>query len=243
MAAKKIHMAPEETARVSSFAIKKDAQKNFRSREAFRALRSNIQFCGSDIRTIMFTSCIPNEGKSYVSYTTAKVFAETGKKVLFLDADLRKSVLRKRLHQSNRRTKGLSHFLSGQAGLNEIICPSETEENLSVIFTGPFPPNPAELLSGTLFKLGIRKLRDEFDYIIIDAPPIGSVIDAAIIAGESDGVIMVIAANTVSYRMAQAAKGQLEKANCRILGTVLNKVNVKEAGYYGSYYGNYYGDY
>lgn len=216
---------------------------NFRTREAFRTLRSNIQFCGSEFRTLMFTSSMPDEGKSHVSYMTAAAFAELGKQVLFIDADLRKSVLKKRIRQANRKSKGLSHFLSGQASLSEIICPSEDMENLSLIFTGPFPPNPAELLAGEMFRLGIRKLKEDFDYIIIDVPPVGSVIDAAIVAKECDGAILVIASNMVSYRVAQSVKKQLEKADCKILGTVLNKVNAKEQGYYGKYYGDYYGDY
>ncbi|MCD2492291.1 CpsD/CapB family tyrosine-protein kinase [Lacrimispora sp. NSJ-141] len=215
---------------------------DFRTQEAFKTLRSNIQFCGSEFRTIVFTSCIPNEGKSHVSYMTAAAFAELGKKVLFIDADLRKSVLRKRLHQTARKTKGLSHFLSGQAALSEIVCPSETIDNMSLVFTGPFPPNPAELLSGEMFRLGLARLEEQFDYIFLDAPPVGSVIDAAIIAKECDGVILVIAANMVSYRIAQSVKAQLDKTDCKILGTVLNKVDMKEHGYYGQYYGQYYGD-
>lgn len=216
---------------------------DFKIKEAFRTLRSNIQFCGSEFRTLVFTSCIPNEGKSHVSYMTAAAFAELGKRVLFIDADLRKSVLKKRIRQANKKTKGLSHFLSGQANLTEIIYPSDTVENMSLIFTGPFPPNPAELLAGEMFRLGLRKLREDFEYIIIDAPPVGSVIDAAIIAKECDGALLVISANTVSYRLAQGVKEQLEKTDCKILGTVLNKVDTKEQGYYGQYYGKYYGEY
>lgn len=217
---------------------------DFKVREAFRTLRSNIQFCGSEFKTIVLTSCIPNEGKSYVSMMCAEAFAELdNKKVLLIDADLRKSVLKKRMRMNNRKSKGLSHFLSGQASLSEVILPSDRVENLDIIFAGPYPPNPSELLAGEMFRLGLQKLRDKYDYIIIDAPPIGSVIDAAIIAKEADGTVMVIAANTVSYRLAQGAKEQLEKTGCRILGAVLNQVNVKESKYYGNYYGGYYGKY
>lgn len=117
------------------------------------------------------------------------------------------------------------------------------EPNLFVIFAGPVPPNPAELLGSRRFEAFLDGARQAYDYVIIDAPPLGSVIDAAIIAKNSDASVMVISAKTISYKFARVVKEQLEKADCPILGVVLNKVDMKQNKYYGKYYGNYYGNY
>ena len=138
--------------------------------------------------------------------------------------------------------KGLTHFLSGQADVKEVILRTQ-EPNLFVTFAGPVPPNPAELLGGRRFEAFLDGARQAYDYVIIDAPPLGNVIDAAIIAKNSDASVMVISAKTISYKFARVVKEQLEKADCPILGVVLNKVDMKQNKYYGKYYGNYYGNY
>ena len=136
----------------------------------------------------------------------------------------------------------MSHYLSGQYPLDEVLNATNIE-NLSIIFAGPVPPNPAELLGSTLFQNLVTAFRSVYDYVIIDTPPLGSVIDSAVVAQNCDGAVMVIGANTISYRFAQEIRDQLEKSNCKILGVVLNKVNVKSRRYYGKYYGKYYGGY
>lgn len=214
---------------------------DFRTNEAYKSLRTNIQFCGNDIKVISFTSCMPNEGKSNVSFNLASSFAESGKKVIFIDADLRKSVIVGR-YKPDQAVIGLTHYLSGQNNLEEVLYTSNVD-NLDIIFTGPVPPNPAELLSGECFIQLVQKLRREYDYIIIDTPPLGSVIDSAIVAEQCDGIVMVVEANGISYKFAQRVKKQLEKGNCKILGAVLNKVDLSGKGYYSKYYGNYYGNY
>ena len=110
-------------------------------------------------------------------------------------------------------------------------------------FAGPVPPNPAELLGNKRFAEMLEKTREEYDLVIIDTPPLGSVIDSAIVAKQCDGAMLVIANEEISYRFAQKVKDQLDKAGCRILGCVLNKVNLSKGGKMGKYYGNYYGTY
>lgn len=209
--------------------------------EAYKRLRTNIQFCGSDVKVIALTSTVPNEGKSSVSFNLAASMAESGKKVIFLDADLRKSVLVGR-YKINKAVKGLTHYLSGVNPFDEVVY-STNVDNLHVVFSGPVPPNPAELLGNKYFKSLITQLRRTYDYVIIDTPPIGSVIDAAVVAEECDGIVLVIASGEISYKAVQTTKKQMEKTNCRILGAVLNKVPMGKGGYYGKYYGKYYGSY
>ena len=214
---------------------------DFRSKEAFKTLRTNIEFSGNRIQTIFFTSTIPNEGKSTVGFNCACSFAETGKRVLFVDADLRKSVLKSR-YKSGKVKYGFSHFLVGKNEFEEVICETDIP-NLYLVFSGPVPPNPSELLVSDRFKEFIEDAKANFDMIIIDAPPVGSVIDAAIISRSCDGGILVIGSGDISYRFARKAKDQLEVAGCKLLGCVLNKVEGKGKGYYGKYYGRYYGKY
>ncbi|HHT57147.1 CpsD/CapB family tyrosine-protein kinase [Herbinix luporum] len=218
--------------------INKLVRLDFQGREAYKTLRSNIQFCGSDIKIIGLTSCIPNEGKSSVSLNLAISMAEAGKKTVFVDADLRKSVLVGR-YRINQSLRGLAHYLSGINSKDDIIYQSNID-NLYMIFSGPVPPNPSELLGGEKFTDLIKKLSEEYDYVIIDTPPLGSVIDSAVIAKVCNGMILVIEANNISYKFAQKVKQQLEMTGCPILGAVLNKVDISEKGY-GKYYGKYYG--
>jgi len=214
---------------------------DYRSNEAYKNLRTNIQLCGSDVKVIMVTSATPNEGKSSVSFNLAVSLAESGKKVIFIDADLRKSILVGR-YKINKSVKGLTHFLSGICKFEEVMYATNVE-NLLTVFSGPVPPNPSELLGNKTFKLLIKTLRETYDYVIIDTPPLGNVIDSAIVAQECDGAIFVIAANTISYKFIQNTMVQLKKTDCKILGAVLNKVDMSESGYYSKYYGKYYGKY
>ena len=169
--------------------------------------------------------------------SVASSLAEGGKKVLFIDADLRKSVLAGR-HKIGKEVKGLSHFLSGQAKLEEVLVKT-SEPRLYAVFAGIIPPNPAELLESKSFAALLREMRKVYDYVIVDAPPLGSVIDGAIIAKHCDAAIMVISANKISRKFAKDVKRQLEKTGCPIIGAVLNKVNMKQDKYYGKYYGKY----
>lgn len=212
---------------------------DFKSNEAYKSLRTNIMFCGNDIKLICITSCLPNEGKSVVSFHLAISLAQSGKKVAFLDGDLRRSIMVGR-YKPDQAVSGLTHYLSGQSYREEIIYDTNIE-NLSIIFTGPVAPNPAELLSSVLFAELLQELRKYYDYIIIDSPPLGRVIDSAIIAEHCDGVVLVIEANAISYKLAQKVKNQLQRGNIRILGAILNKVEASSTNY--KYYGRKYKKY
>ena len=211
---------------------------DFKTKEAYKTLRTNVQFCGNDVKIISLTSCVPNEGKSMVSFNLAISMAETGKKVLFIDADLRKSVLIGR-YKINKAIKGLTQYLLGVEQLDDVRY-STNVKNMDLILSGPVPPNPAELLNNEKFTELLETARKEYDYVIIDTPPIGQVIDPAIVAQQTDGVIFLISQANISYKYAQKQIEQMRKSGCRILGAVLNKVDPEEkGGYYGGYYGKY----
>lgn len=225
--------------------LKREMKEDYNYNESMKTLRTNIQFCGSSIRSIMFTSALPDEGKSDVSFSLAESLAQIGKKTIVIDADIRKSILVSR-YQLRQEVCGLSQYLSGQKTLDEVIYDTNVE-NLSVIFAGPYSPNPAELLEEDLFARMMENLERYYDYIIIDTPPMGNLIDGAIIATHCDGAVIVIESGAISYRLEQKVKGQIEKSGCRILGVVLNKTDLDSQGYYSRYgkYGKYsrYGKY
>ena len=210
---------------------------DYHSRESYKMTRSNIQFCGEDKKVIVFTSSVPNEGKSSTSLNIALSLAESGQKVLYIDADLRKSVLQRRT-QVSQQIRGLSHYLVGQAEFKDIMHDVGIPR-IRVVFPGPKPPNPAELLGHERFETMITACRHVFDYIIIDSPPLGSVIDSAVIAKNCDGLIYVVAAKTIRYKFAQQIIKQINRTGCPVLGVILSKVKMDENPF-GSYYG-YYG--
>ena len=210
---------------------------DFQCREAYKTLRSNIEFCGKDIHSFAITSCIPNEGKSEVSFEVAISFAQSGKKVLLIDADLRKSVFTEHL-KSGRIRYGLTNYFAGQCSLEECTC-STDEPNFYLIVCGPHSPIPTELLSSSMFDELIETAKKEYDLVIIDTPPVASVIDAALVGQKVDGVVVTVASGAVSYQLLQDVIDQLKTANCRILGCVLNKADLGGSGTYGKYYGKY----
>lgn len=212
------------------------------SREAYKSLRTNLMFCGENKRVIAVTSCTPGEGKSNISLNLSIALAETEKRVLLIEADLRKPALMGCV-QVKEKIKGLTYYLSGQSNLQETICATDIP-GFHMIFAGRIPPNPSELLGNERFAPMVRCLRNSYDYIIIDTPPLGSVIDCAVVAECCDGVMLVLEAGNISYKLAQEVKGQLEKTKCPILGAVLNKVSQGRKAYGGHYgkksvYGRY----
>lgn len=219
--------------------IRTTEQLDFRAKEAYKTLRTNLSFAGKDIKVISLTSCTPSEGKSSVSFQLCMSLAESGKKTILVDADMRKSVLRGR-YKASREKYGLSHYLSGQAEFDDVCCRTNIE-NLDIIFAGPVPPNPSELLAGERYGTLIELLRWKYDYVIVDTPPLGSVVDGAVASAYCDGAVIVIESGAVSHKFVKSIKEQLDRVGCRVLGCVLNKVDLKKSGYYKKYYGYYSG--
>lgn len=220
--------------------VSKFIPKEFRVSEALKTLRTNLMFSGNSIRVIGFTSFSAAEGKSTVSLQTAIAFAQAGKRVLLVDADLRKSVLPSRLRLRNKM-EGLSHYLSGLANVNELLRETDVP-GLYIMFAGSRVPNSAELLGNENFAKLIPALKDVFDYVIVDTAPLGQVIDCAVMAPHLDGVVLLVDATNNSYKLERRIKNQIEKSGGKVLGVILNQVNIDERrGYYGKNYGYYYG--
>lgn len=207
--------------------------------EAYKVLRTNIRFCELDtkIKSLTITSYSPGEGKTATSVNLAVSMAQSGMKVLLVDADLRKPMLHKNPARSS--IKGLSNYISGYAILDEIINSTDTP-GLYYIASGAKPVNPAELIGSRRFDDFLKTVKEEYDMVIIDTPPLGSVIDCAIVAPKTDGTLIVIEPHRVKNRNARMLKEQLERAGARILGVVLNKVPGRD--YKKAYRGyDYYG--
>lgn len=220
--------------------VSKFIPKEFRVSEALKTLRTNLIFSGNSIRVIGFTSFNASEGKSTVSLQTAIAFAQAGKRVLLVDADLRKSVLPSRLRVRNKM-EGLSHYLSGLANVNELLRETDVP-GLYIMFAGSRVPNSAELLGNENFAKLIPALKDVFDYVIIDTAPLGLVIDCAVMAPHLDGIVLLVDSTNNSYKLERRIKSQIEKSGGKVLGVILNQVNIDERrGYYGKNYGYYYG--
>ena len=214
----------------------------FAMAEEIKNLRTAITFSGEDIRTIVFTSCIPNEGKSTISIEVVRSFAELGKKTLLLDCDLRKSVFKHRIKEGKIK-KGLTHYLTGQGTLEEIVYKntSEDDSEFYVIPAGPFSNSPTELLASDKFNDMLSSLRAQYDVVIIDTPPLASVVDASIVSAQADGTVIVAGAGAISYQIVQKVKDKLISSGARILGVVLNKVDKSKKSYGYYKYGKDYG--
>lgn len=233
-----------ESIRQEANGIQKQIKIPSRMRESFKSLRANLEFCGTDYRVIALTSSIPNEGKSTVSLQLAYQLALSGKKTLFIDADMRKSLFAEKLAIEKYKRQGLSEILAGKLKFDECVRSSDIE-NLSILISGNFPPNPAELLSSSAFASLIKQLREQYDYVIIDTPPLASVIDSAVIGKVCDGVIVVIGSDLVSRYVVARVCQQLAMASCKVLGAVVNKVKISNRTIYGTYGSNraYYNTY
>lgn len=207
--------------------------------EAYRTIRTNIKFsniAGHELKTILLTSATPNEGKSTTISNLAVVMAQAGYKVVLLDCDFRNPTQHKMF---KLRNKGLSNCVATGSDVMEIIQDTNVE-NLYVLPSGPVAPNPSELLASQNMVDVLETLKQHFDYVLIDTPPIMPVTDAAVISGKVDATIMVIAAGAVSPAIAVEAKTRLEQGGAHIIGVVLNKVDVAASSHYGYGYGYYY---
>ena len=229
--------------------IKGSLALDYAGNEALNTVCTNMMFAGKNIRKIVITSCEPNDGKSFVAIQTVLNMARRGKKVVLMDADLRLSVMNAHYNiELSGSGKGLAHFLSGQCQLEDAIYETN-EQNVYYIPIGTDVQTPLSLISTHDFGALVKALSESFDMVIIDAPPIGLVIDAAEIARRCDGSVLVLEYNKTHRRALQAAKEQMERTGTPILGCILNKVTMdrlstKKYYSYGGRYGyNKYGRY
>lgn len=205
--------------------------------EAYRTLRTNLQFSTVDheLQTILVTSPNPAEGKTTTVCNLAVSFAQIGKKVLIIDGDLRRPRLHTYLGLSN--TVGISNVLTQNLPVQEAM--KESMLDIQVLTCGPIPPNPAELLNSNRLKELLNQLKQCFDIILIDTPPVGVVTDAAILSTLVDGTLMVVASHQTESDQAVRAMKLLQTVGAKVLGTVLTKVPADRKGYYGYQYYEY----
>jgi len=202
--------------------------------EQYRLIRNNIHFSSVDtiIKSIVVTSAESGDGKSTTAANLAIVLAQNGKNVLLVDADLRKPTVHYAFSISN--LNGITSVLTKDSSLDMAVTRCDIP-NIDILTSGPIPPNPSELLDSQAMHLIMEKVKDCYDYIIYDSPPILAVTDSQTIASKCDGVVMVIGSGKTHKEQALKAKTLLEKAGSRIIGVVINGVEEKMTGYYGHY--------
>lgn len=203
--------------------------------EAIRSVRTNIQFSSLDKKNkvISITSTKPSEGKSTVIYKLAKSFADNGDKVILLDCDLRSPSISEIAGINDN--VGITNYLTGKVNIQRAINKDREQSNLDMIFTGPVPPNPAEILASNTFKEFVEDLSKEYDYVFIDTPPVGLFTDASLVSTISDGVVFVIKSSDTKKEEISLALENLKKVDAHILGAVLTHMPMKDKKY-----GNYY---
>ena len=202
--------------------------------EAYRGLRTSLEYSSVDkkLKSLVITSSNPGEGKSTVSSNLAFILSQGGKKVIVVDADLRKPTIHKKFRVDNR--EGLTEILIGKKNINEVS--KKIDENIYVITAGKKTPNPAEMVSSKAMEELIEILKKKYDYVIIDTPPVRTISDGVILSAKADGVVLVVRAGKT--KSADIVKGykELEKVKANIVGSVLNAVDNRRHGYYYYYY-------
>jgi capsular exopolysaccharide synthesis family protein len=216
---------------------------SFAAAEAYKVLRTKLQFSFADERTnriIGVSSAVASEGKSLTAVNLAHSMSQLGKKVLLIDCDMRCPTVHQKLPV--KKAPGLSDYLSGQVAANLIIqpCGMESDGNaFHVISAGRIPPNPVELLSSKKMEKTLEALRESYDYIILDLPPVGEVGDALAVAKQTDGMLLLVRQGVCSRPALNAAARQFEFIDAKILGIVYNCVPEDNAGYKKNYYKKY----
>ena len=217
---------------------------NYQCAEAVNMLCTNLSFSGANVKKILLTSCHQSEGKSFLTMNIMRTMASLGKRVVLVDADLRRSVIATRygLQFSEEKPLGLSHYLAGMADERMVIYETSIP-NAYMIPVGRKVNNSLPLLNSERFQYLLNGLAKDFDYVLVDAPPIGLVIDAAQIAKYCDGTVLVVGYNEVRRQELIDAKAQIDQTGCPILGAVLNQTaydNYLSKKYsYKSYYSHY----
>jgi len=208
--------------------------------ESYRALRTNIEFSAvaTPIKTLLITSPQAGDGKTSVASNLASVLVQSGKKVLLIDADLRRPDLHKIFSLNNR--SGLSEYFRGLADINTILKPIKENMKFMVITSGKLPPNPAEILTTEKIVDLFKAVNDIVDYIILDSPPL-AVTDPVVLSAQVDGVLLVVQPGVTQANSLRIAKEQLERAHAKVIGVVFNRIRRDSASYYyQDYHANYY---
>lgn len=211
--------------------------------EEIKKTRTNLLFSNldDDMKVIMITSSIPGEGKSFISSNLAAAFAQADEKVLLIDCDLRKGRLKK-IFNIPPEVKGLSDLLINKKWEEEYksyINKTEVKK-LDVMISGSYPPNPSELLASNRFEELLNKLRKNYNFVILDCPPIVGLNDAFVVAKKSDRCVLVANSQKTSMEILEKSKAELDKMDVKLAGIILNEIEVQNNKYY--YYGHYYRD-
>ena len=201
--------------------------------EAYRSLRTNIQYSSFDkeYKTLVVTSANMGEGKTTVSSNLALVLSQGEKKILLIDCDMRKPSIHKRFRVTN--THGITDLLLGKKSIDSVI--NKFNNNLHIITSGKIPPNPAEMLDSKVMTKFLDAMKNEYDYIVIDTPPIQAAADAQILSTKTDGILVVVRAGETKKDSVIDSISKLKKVNANIIGTVLNGVENKNEKYYCNY--------
>ena len=213
--------------------------------EGINTLCTNLTFAGEDIHTIMTTSCHASEGKSFITMNMMRTFAQLGKSVVLVDADLRRSVIFARygVHRSHRDTLGLTHYLAGMCNMDQVLYATNIP-GAYMVPVGRMVSNSLALLSSPRLGQLLQWLRRNFDIVLVDVPPVGMIIDAMEVAKSCDGVLLVVNHNKVTRRELTEVARQIRLTDCKILGAVLNNVSLDSYSskryYYKTYYTSHY---
>lgn len=209
--------------------IQKDPKSH--AKEAYRILRTNIQFSAIDriLKSLVVTSSLAGEGKTTTSVNLAYSIAQTDKKVMLIDCDLRRPMIHKVFEVSN--LVGLTTIISENLDYKEFVQRID-DLQIDILTSGPIPPNPTELLGSKRMKNILDKMKEEYDMIIIDSPPVGIVTDAALLSTLADGTLLVCLTGKTELEAIKLSKAALDKVNANIVGVIMNKVSVKKGKYY-----------
>ena len=220
-----------------------NAKSSFYLREAYKTLRTNVNFALADTegcKVVLVTSAMQSEGKSLTALNLAISIAQTGSKVLVIDCDLRRPKLNRLLDMTT--DFGLSNLLVDSSHMNTTIT-SHKEHGIDVLLSGDIPPNPSELLASNRMQKMLEALRKQYDYIVIDSPPVNMVIDAVVLSQQCDGVLFVVKAEQSERGAVLHAVEQLEYAKAKMLGFLLNGASPESGVSYGKYRYRQYGRY
>ena len=230
---------------MNKLVIRRFPPLSFPCAEAINMLCTNLSFSGENVKRVMITSCHASEGKSYLSMNIMRTMAKLGRRVVMADCDLRRSTIIQQYDiqfPENENPLGLSHLLAGMAEENTVIYETDIP-GAYLVPAGKSVSNSLPLLNSARFEILMRNLGEQFDFVIVDAPPVGMVIDAAQIAKYCDGTLLAVGYNTVRRQEIIDVKAQIDQTGCPILGTVLNMTEydgfLSRKYAYKSYYSQY----